>query len=76
MPQAFLDRGYRVVANSRHITQSGAFGSIENVALVDGDIGDPQTATKIAATAVDRYGSIDALVNNSGTMPMVLSARS
>src|SRR5208283_4993631 len=37
-----------------------------NLALVDGDIGDPQTATKIAETAVGRFGSIDALVNNAG----------
>ena len=64
--RAFLDRGYRVVANSRHITKSGAFSSADNLALVDGDIGDPQTATKIAETAVGRFGSIDALVNNAG----------
>jgi NAD(P)-dependent dehydrogenase (short-subunit alcohol dehydrogenase family) len=64
--KAFLDRGYRVVANSRHITKSGAFSSGENVALVDGDIGDPRTAAMVAATAVERFGSIDALVNNAG----------
>jgi NAD(P)-dependent dehydrogenase (short-subunit alcohol dehydrogenase family) len=64
--KAFLDRGYRVVANSRHITKSAAFSSADNLALVDGDIGDPQTATKIAETAVGRFGSIDALVNNAG----------
>jgi NAD(P)-dependent dehydrogenase (short-subunit alcohol dehydrogenase family) len=63
---AFLDRGYRVVANSRHITKSGAFSPADNLALVDGDIGDPRTAAKIAETAVGRFGSIDALVNNAG----------
>jgi NAD(P)-dependent dehydrogenase (short-subunit alcohol dehydrogenase family) len=36
------------------------------LALVDGDIGDPQTAAKIADTAVRRFGSINALVNNAG----------
>jgi NAD(P)-dependent dehydrogenase (short-subunit alcohol dehydrogenase family) len=36
------------------------------VALVDGDIGDPRTASKVAETAVSRFGSIDALVNNAG----------
>ena len=64
--RAFLDRGYRVVANSRHITTSGAFSPADKLALVDGDIGDPKTATKIAETAVGRFGSIYGLVNNAG----------
>jgi NAD(P)-dependent dehydrogenase (short-subunit alcohol dehydrogenase family) len=64
--KTFLDRGYRVVANSRHITKSGAFSSLDNLALVDGDIGDPLIAKKVAETAVGRFGSIDALVNNAG----------
>ena len=64
--RTFLEHRYRVVANSRHITKSGAFSSVENIALVDGDIGDPQTAARIARAAVDRFGSIDALVNNAG----------
>jgi NAD(P)-dependent dehydrogenase (short-subunit alcohol dehydrogenase family) len=33
---------------------------------VDGDIGDPQTAAKVAETAIQRFGSINALVNNAG----------
>ncbi len=33
---------------------------------MEGDIGDPRTATKIAETAVSRFGSIDGLVNNAG----------
>ncbi len=64
--RAFLDRGYRVVANSRRITTSGAFSPADNLALVDGDIADPQIATKIAEAAIGRFGSIDALVNNAG----------
>jgi NAD(P)-dependent dehydrogenase (short-subunit alcohol dehydrogenase family) len=63
---AFLDRGYRVVANSRTISKSNAFRSSEDLALVDGDIGQPETATKIADTAVSHFGSIDVLVNNAG----------
>ena len=64
--KVFLDRGYRVVATSRHIIKSEAFSPVENLALVDGDIGDPHIAAKIAETAVGRFGSIDALVNNAG----------
>ncbi len=63
---AFLGRGYQVVASSRTITKSGAFSAADNLALVDGDIGDPATAAKIAETAVGRFGTIDAVVNNAG----------
>jgi NAD(P)-dependent dehydrogenase (short-subunit alcohol dehydrogenase family) len=64
--KAFLDRGYRVVATSRKMTSSGAFPPSDNLALVDGDIGDAQTAASVVETAVARFGSIDALVNNAG----------
>ena len=64
--KAFLDRGYNVVANSRNITKSGAFEASDNLALVDGSIGEAATAAKIAEVAKSRFGSIDALVNNAG----------
>jgi NAD(P)-dependent dehydrogenase (short-subunit alcohol dehydrogenase family) len=63
---AFLERGYHVVANSRNITRSGPFREAENLALVDGSISDLATAAKIAETAVGRFGTIDAVVNNAG----------
>ena len=68
--QAFLDRGYNVVANSRNIIKSGAFAASEKVALVDGDIGDSAVAAKVVETAVTKFGSIDALVNNAGIFAM------
>jgi NAD(P)-dependent dehydrogenase (short-subunit alcohol dehydrogenase family) len=60
--EGFLDRGYRVVANSRTIRPS------ENPDLltISGDIADPATAERIVAAAVDRFGRIDTLVNNAG----------
>src|SRR6201984_2060711 len=64
--EAFLKRGYNVVANSRNITKANPFPAAANVALVDGDIGDPRTAAKIVDTAVSRFGRIDVLVNNAG----------
>jgi NAD(P)-dependent dehydrogenase (short-subunit alcohol dehydrogenase family) len=64
--EAFLKRGYRVVASSRNITKAHPFPSSENVALVDGDIGDPNTAARIVDTALSRFGRIDALINNAG----------
>ena len=63
---AFLKRGYNVVANSRNIAKTNPFPASPNLALVGGDIGDPKTAAKIAETAVSRFGRIDVLVNNAG----------
>jgi len=62
----FLDRGYSVVANSRRITQKNELQHSDNVALVDGDVALPATAAKLVETAVRRFGSVDALVNNAG----------
>lgn len=64
--EAFLKRGYSVVANSRHITQSNPFAASANLVLVDGDIGDPSTAAKIVDAAVSKFGRIDVLINNAG----------
>src|ERR1700733_10378099 len=63
--QAFLGRGYSVVATSRKITQVGLTTS-PNLALVDGDIGQIATAEKVAQTAISKFGSIDHVVNNAG----------
>ena len=58
----FLDRGYNVVGNSRNISGKNELQRSDNLALVDGDIGLASTAEKIVATAMKRFGSIDALV--------------
>ena len=63
---AFFNRGFNVVANSRKMSQSTEVAASDRVALVDGDIGDPATAGRIVETALSRFGSIDALVNNAG----------
>jgi NAD(P)-dependent dehydrogenase (short-subunit alcohol dehydrogenase family) len=67
--EAFLKRGYSVVANSRNITTANAFATSVNLALVDGDIGDRSTAAKIVDTAVSKFGRIDVLVNNAVFIP-------
>ena len=64
--EAFLQRGYQVVANSRNITKANPSAPSANLALVDGDISDPSTAANIVDIAVSRFRRIDALVNNAG----------
>ena len=64
--QSFLDRGYNVVANSRDLRKSNAFLESDHLALVDGSVGESTVASKIVETALQRFGSIDALVNNAG----------
>jgi NAD(P)-dependent dehydrogenase (short-subunit alcohol dehydrogenase family) len=64
--RAALDRGYDVVASSRTITGKGLFKPSEHLALVDGDLSEPHTAAAIVAEGLQRFGSIDALVNNAG----------
>src|SRR5438270_2351698 len=63
---AFVERGFNVVANSRELTQSTDVTASDRVALVDGHIGEPATAARIVETALSRFQSIDALVNNAG----------
>ncbi len=69
--QAFLGRGYNVVATSRNVTKAGLQPS-PNLALVDGDIGQAATAEKVAEAAIATFGSIDHVVNNAG----IFSAKS
>src|SRR5690348_6215267 len=64
--KGFVERGFNVVANSRKVTQSTEVAASNHVALVDGHIGEPATAARIVETALSRFRSIDALVNNAG----------
>src|SRR5471030_1917871 len=63
--KAFLDRGYNVVATSRGVFTAG-FAPSANLALVDGDIGQADTAERVAQAAIDKFGTIDHVVNNAG----------
>ncbi|NGZ88117.1 SDR family NAD(P)-dependent oxidoreductase [Duganella aceris] len=63
---AFLARGYNVVATSRSASKSAELQPSDSLAVVDGDIGDAATAAKVVATAVERFGGVDGLVNNAG----------
>jgi NAD(P)-dependent dehydrogenase (short-subunit alcohol dehydrogenase family) len=62
--EGFLEEGYNVVATSRDahrkLTASGS------LVLVDGDIGEQQTADYAVEAAIDNFGTADVLVNNAG----------
>jgi len=64
--RAFLARGYNVVGTSRSATKSKELAASARLALVDGDIGRLETAENVAQTALNRFGSIDAVVANAG----------
>ena len=61
-----MANGYRVVANSRHITSAMTLFEASDLKLVDGDISLQETAQRLVATAIQHFGSIDLLVNNAG----------
>jgi NAD(P)-dependent dehydrogenase (short-subunit alcohol dehydrogenase family) len=62
----FLERGYNVVATSRRVSQAADVSASERLARVDGDIAEAETAKAVVETALARFGSIEALVNNAG----------
>src|SRR3984893_4184125 len=64
--RAFLERGYNVVGTSRNATKSVELKASDKLVLVDGDIGQAATAQKVVDTAVQKFGSIDVVVNSAG----------
>jgi NAD(P)-dependent dehydrogenase (short-subunit alcohol dehydrogenase family) len=64
--QAFLARGYNVVGTARNTTKSKELSPSDQLALIDGDIGQLETAQKVAELAIKKFGSIDAIVANAG----------
>ena len=62
--EAFLKKGYNVVATSLNVSQS--LTASPRLVLVDGDIGKQGTAAKAVEAAIKHFGTIDDLVNNAG----------
>lgn len=60
--RGFLDRGYRVVANSRSIDPSTS----DDMLTIAGDIASPTVAENVIRGAVEKFGRVDTLVNNAG----------
>jgi NAD(P)-dependent dehydrogenase (short-subunit alcohol dehydrogenase family) len=70
MAKDFLDRGDNVVITGRNeakLTEAAdKLGHAERVATVVGDIGKKETGEALVKTAVERFGSVEVLVNNAG----------
>jgi NAD(P)-dependent dehydrogenase (short-subunit alcohol dehydrogenase family) len=64
--RAFLERGYNVVGTSRNATKSAELKASDKLVLVDGDIGQAATSQNVVDAAIQKFGSIDAVVNNAG----------
>src|SRR5438477_11282785 len=64
--RAFLARGYDVVGTARSATKSKDLSASDHLALIDGDIGQFETAQKVAELAIKKFSSINAVVPNAG----------
>jgi len=66
----FLDKGYNVVINSTTADKLEKvyheLGAGANLAMVAGNISDKRTGQKLAAIALEKFGTIDVLINNAG----------
>lgn len=60
--KSYRERGYRVVATARSIKPVDD----ADILAVAGDIADPETARRVIAEGVAKFGRIDTLVNNAG----------
>jgi NAD(P)-dependent dehydrogenase (short-subunit alcohol dehydrogenase family) len=70
LAQAYLARGFNVVANARTEERLAAaakqLGNPARLLGVAGDIGRRDTAQQLVERAVERFGQVDVLINNAG----------
>jgi len=62
--EGYRKLGYAVVANSRSIATADQADT--DLVTVAGDVSDPEVAERVIATAIERFGRVDTLVNNAG----------
>jgi ketoreductase RED2 len=71
--ERFACDGARVVLNSSRSVDEGEAlaGSLPEAVYVQGDVSREENAQRLVATAVERFGRLDAVVNNAGTTKRV-----
>ncbi|HTZ27534.1 MAG TPA: SDR family oxidoreductase [Streptosporangiaceae bacterium] len=60
--QAYRERGWHAVGNSRSIAPSDD----PDYVTVPGNVGEPAVARRVVQTALERFGRVDTLINNAG----------
>jgi NAD(P)-dependent dehydrogenase (short-subunit alcohol dehydrogenase family) len=70
LAKAYLAEGFNVVGNARSGERleaaRRALGAPENLAMLEGDIGQPETAKRLFSLAMERFDRVHVLVNNAG----------
>lgn len=64
--ELFAERGWNVVATMRTPDNGAELSQLDHVVVERLDVTDSASITAAVAATVDRFGSIDALVNNAG----------
>ena len=66
--KAALDAGHNVVATGRNLdTVTRALGEAENLLVVALDVTDPEQIATAVETTLERFGTVDVLVNNAAS---------
>lgn len=64
--ELFADEGWNVVATVRRREDGAPFANRDNVLVARLDVQDPATISAAIQEGIDRFGRIDALINNAG----------
>ncbi|AWM79450.1 3-oxoacyl-ACP reductase [Gammaproteobacteria bacterium ESL0073] len=68
--KAYLELDYNVVANGLNITNlevmAARLENPNNLLLIQGDIGKPETSKKLFDKAIQHFNKVDILINNAG----------
>jgi NAD(P)-dependent dehydrogenase (short-subunit alcohol dehydrogenase family) len=62
----FADKGWNVVATMRDVTTAGDLAGRDNVLVSRLDVTDPATIDQAIKTSIERFGKLDAVINNAG----------
>ena len=62
----FAERGWNVVATMRRPDPADALAAFDNVLVTRLDVQDPNSIETAVAAGIERFGAIDALINNAG----------
>jgi NAD(P)-dependent dehydrogenase (short-subunit alcohol dehydrogenase family) len=62
----FHEQGWNVIATMRNPSNETEFNQLDNILVVALDVLKPETITQAIAAGINKFGQIDAVVNNAG----------